>query len=214
MIRNFFTICIFDTPNFEAVRIYGASRSCSTSPRITRAREVQWLRATPATTPVNPRPQAMEISITRRICGIPIIRSIHQEITASATLPRTAQAVPRIRAIRALTAAVSSPIRILSDSPAKVRANISLPIQSVPNKNAPLGGRFFLVKSVAIAESSTAIPANMIATNTAAPATANQIVECLRFLMFICSAPPFGCEGLSHHKVSPQADFPRTQAQT
>ena len=69
---------------------------------MTRAREGQWLRDTPATTPRKPRPKAREMSMTSRMWGMPRNRSMHQERTASALRLRAA-ATPQSRAMTALT---------------------------------------------------------------------------------------------------------------
>ena len=117
---------------------------------MTRAREGQWLRETPATTPAKPRPKAREMSMTSRTWGMPQKRSMHQEITASARRPRAA-ATPSKTERRALTAAVIRPMRMLRESPVRVRASISRPIQSVPNQWPGPGASCLLEKFVSMA---------------------------------------------------------------
>ena len=108
--------------------------------------------------------------ISKSIWGIPIIRSISPETARSAHFPM-ADAVPRARAASALKKAVTSPSRMLKDRPASVLANISLPSQSVPNRNPAWGGRFFLAKSAAPACSESAAPAAVIKSSTEAEIT-------------------------------------------
>ena len=209
--------------------MYGACRSCMSSPRITLARDGQWLNETPATTPANPRPHAREISITSRIWGMPMTRSMHQDMTASAFLPNTTDAVPRSSATAALTAAVSTPIRILRDSPARVRASMSRPIQSVPKGCCKSGARFLLEKSVSAAYPSVIIPATVTAVSITIAATRNRIVCRRRFVSFssrllflivllfiplskiladlILSPPLSGSSDLPHRREDPRSDF-------
>lgn len=61
-------------------------------------------------------------------------RSMSAPRTMSAVFPRSAEDTPTASATTALNAAVTSPSRILMDSPASVRTNISRPIKSVPNR--------------------------------------------------------------------------------
>ena len=52
---------------------------------------------------------------------MPITRSIKKEMTESVLFPNTAAASPRRRAMTALTPAAQTPMRILMDSPVRVR---------------------------------------------------------------------------------------------
>ena len=114
-----------------------------------------------------------------------------QEITASAFLPSVAAAIPSSSASTELTAAVSSPIRILSDSPVKVRASISRPIQSVPNKNAAEGASFLREKSVSIACPESRIPVIMTPASSSTDTAISTAVLFRRFQFpIIMSAPP------------------------
>ena len=161
-----------------------------TSPRITRLSEGQWLSETPATTPTKPFPKAREMSMTSKICGMPITRSMHQEMTASTLGPRVAAATPSSSAITALTTAVSAPMRILSDRPASVRASISRPIQSVPKIKSAHGIQFFRAKSVSSARSPRSIPLTSTAHSRAA-VTASKIRARRRlFQCLMCLSPP------------------------
>ena len=176
---------------------------------MTLAREVQWLRATPTTTPVNPRPQAMEIKITRRMWGMPMTRSIHQEITASTQPPKEAERIPRTMAAPALTKAVSRPIRMLRESPARVRASMFRPIQSVPKGNKRLGARSFCAKSVSMARSSRRMPESVTAARIKTAAIKNHRVVSLWLVRITFSPPPFECGDLQRHRAGPPPDFPR-----
>ena len=162
---------------------------------MTRLSEGQWLRATPATTPVNPRPNASEINITRRMWGIPITKSIHHESAASTLGPSRAAAIPMARAITALTAAVRTPIRMLRDRPVNVRASISRPIQSVPKGYCREGARFFCEKSVCIARPSRNIPATATAHRSTAAVQKRSSAFFRLFHAFMTAPPPFGSSG-------------------
>ena len=116
------------------------------------------------------------------MCGIPITRSVTQEITTSAFFPSTAAAVPSSTAVTALTAAVRTPIRMLRDNPANVRINISLPIQSVPNGYLRHGARLILEKSVSSARSSSRIPAAVTQARNKVAAARKISVLCLLFI--------------------------------
>ena len=85
-------------------------------------------------------------------------RSMTIPTNPSAAFPRQAAAVPIKQAMSALTAAVRSPIRMLSERPVMVLTNISRPIQSVPKGYAGHGARFFLEKSVTMASFSNTLP--------------------------------------------------------
>ena len=189
-----------DTPSRRAARRNVACFSWSTSPRTSRAREGQWVRATPAITPQKPRPQARETRIMRRMWGIPSTRSMIQETRASTRGPQTAEAVPSSRAIPPLRTAVRAPTRMLSDSPATVRASMSRPIQSVPKGWARQGGRFFRVKSASSAGLDRASPAKAI-TNSNIQAEINKKRVPTRRFVLIFGPPPFGYGGRSPRKA-------------
>ena len=106
-------------------------------------------------------------------------RSIHQEMQASAFLPRTAAPIPIRSAAAPLIAAVKSPIRILKESPARVRKSISLPIQSVPKMWAAEGAWFRLKKSVSIAASVNRMPHTVTAASTTVATAARIFAFCL-----------------------------------
>ena len=173
--------------------------------------------------------------MTRRICGIPITRSIHHEITASAFLPSTAAAVPARSAMTALTAAVRTPMRMLRDSPARVRASMSRPIQSVPNRCPGPGARLVRVKSVSVARPSSRIPAAVTAARirTAAarkrsvlfrrldsfpygfsaflsglPFLTSGCIFCVFPKCLIPALPSFLSSGPQRRRASPRSDYP------
>ena len=136
---------------------------------------------------------------------------MHQEITASAFLPRVAAAIPRSRAAAALTPAVSTPIRILRDSPARVLASISRPIQSVPNSQEADGGRFFLVKSVSTAFPSIKIPATVTAARISTTTVRNRAEDFLLFFSLILLPPPSVFWDPLRRKADLQSDFRQIQ---
>ena len=75
---------------------------------------------------------AKEIRTSSRMWGMPSTRSISPMMSPSANRPKVAAISPMAQAMAALTAAVSSPMRMLMDRPATVRTNMSRPIKSVP----------------------------------------------------------------------------------
>ena len=100
-----------------------------------------------------------------------------------------ANGVYAMSAITALTAAVRSPIRILKESPATVRTNMSRPIQSVPKGYCIHGARFFLVKSVLMAASRQKLPSTAMTANSTAARIRSAKLCILRFF-FISASPP------------------------
>ena len=191
-------ICHGLIPIFSAIFIKWLSFNWSTSPRINRAKEVQWVRIMPVATPFKPFPNAKEIRIRSRIWGIPMTRSIKPLIRLSAHFPPAAQASPIPTAIRELKADVIRPMRILKDKPVRVRTNISRPIQSVPKGYCIQGAIFFLVKSVVSACSFRQTPATSTApiTNTASAisaviSTRLLLIPSVRFKYFSKLSLPF-----------------------
>ena len=138
------------------------------------------------------------MSTSSRMCGMPMNRSISQVRALSAQRPSSAALTPAASATTALTAAVTTPMRMLRERPLRVRVNISRPIQSVPNRYSAQGARFLRVKSVARACSRQAMPTIMIASRIAAAriSRSNAAVRGWRRLFnncFMPGPPPFGC---------------------
>ena len=71
-------------------------------PRMSRARLVQWVAATPMSDPFNPRPQAKEMRITNTVWGTPITRSMSQVMKPSTAREPVAAAMPMSTAAMAL----------------------------------------------------------------------------------------------------------------
>ena len=109
-------------------------------------------------------------------------RTVHE-------LSEDRRAESQYKAITALTAAVRSPIRILKESPATVRTNMSRPIQSVPKGYCIHGARFFLVKSVLMAASCQNLPSTAMTANSTAARIRSAKLCILRFF-FISASPP------------------------
>ena len=172
------------------------------------ASDAQCVNAIPQTTPQNPRPQAKEIRIRSSICGIPITISMSICTMLSAAFPHTAAQSPIRNAAAALTAAVRSPIRMLKESPAIVRTNMSRPIQSVPNGYWIQGARFFRVKSVWIAVSFQKLPRTATSTRSPAARISSAKLFLLRFFIISASPPPGSSDRSHRTKCLPQ-DFPR-----
>ena len=117
---------------------------------MTRAREGQWLRDTPATTPRKPRPKAREMSMTSRMWGMPRNRSMHQ---GEDRVCPPAQGGGN-SAEQGDDGAHQGGEHADADrqgQSGQVRASMSRPIQSVPNRKVRLGERFMREKSVSMA---------------------------------------------------------------
>ena len=151
-----------------------------TSALITRAKLGQCVSIKPITIPLKPPPstKAIRISVTR--CGTLRNRSITHVMRRSVSLPIVAAAIPSTSAIKALPTAPSNPTPILSLRPIIVRANISRPSQSVPNRCSNEGERLRSVRLVAILLSSIKVPpSRTLARNTVASIRISS-VRCLR----------------------------------
>src|SRR3712207_5856976 len=130
-------------PIFLDSIIYSEFLILYTSFLITLVNAGQCVIAVATITPLAPFPTAKEIKIIKIICGIPMNISTTHIIILSVFLFPIAARIPKTIAINTPMPAPIIPTYKEKCKPFMVLTNISLPIESVPNKKFVEGDKFF-----------------------------------------------------------------------